>query len=153
MASYEDKFVNSKPIITAWEAYTPTFDNHSGTEIKFYYRRVGDSIEVRGTYVPQSPAAAVYGLYLPSGLTFSLDNPSGGLSTIIGTIVMGTTTDNDFVIQGYNGADTIRVGIRNSGAFSPFSTLNANAVVGGANLVSVDFKAKITQWQNQGVSP
>lgn len=61
------------PIITAWAAYTPTFTPFGTvTEVDFKWRRVGDTLEVEGTFLTGTiPAAAGTGQFsLPSGLAW-----------------------------------------------------------------------------------
>lgn len=54
-----DEIVSETPIITPWVAYNPTF-NGFGTpsNIEFFSRRVGSSLEVRGRFTSGTPTAS-----------------------------------------------------------------------------------------------
>jgi hypothetical protein len=49
---------NNTNILTAWTAYTPTFTGYGTvTSVQFWSRRVGDCLEVRGSWVCGTPTA------------------------------------------------------------------------------------------------
>lgn len=62
-------YVYGSPI-SDWKSYTPTFGAGYGTtsNVKFFYRRVGDGIEVRGLFTLGTISAASSSISLPSGL-------------------------------------------------------------------------------------
>lgn len=68
-----------------WKPYTPTLTNFTASSIAFEYRRVGDSIEVRGTATLNAAPTGNLQIGLPSGLT-----------------VLKTTTNRSNVVQGYD---------------------------------------------------
>jgi hypothetical protein len=59
--------------VTDWKSYTPTFSAGFGTvtSINMFYRRVGDVIEVQGSFTCGTTANSVARISLPSG--FSID--------------------------------------------------------------------------------
>ncbi len=65
--------VGQVPILTAWTAWTPTFTGFgSVTNIAFWYRRVGDTIEVRGTATAGTTAATTGKISLPNSYTIDI---------------------------------------------------------------------------------
>tara|TARA_R110002073_G_scaffold79657_7_gene192135 strand:- start:641 stop:4846 length:4206 start_codon:yes stop_codon:yes gene_type:complete len=59
-------------IFTDWVEYTPTITGSTGySDVKFYWRRNGSNMDIRGTYDMGTIAAAVGSFTLPSG--YSLD--------------------------------------------------------------------------------
>jgi hypothetical protein len=53
-----------------WDSYTPTFGGGFGTptNVSVFYRRVGDSVELRGSFTNGTNAASLASISLPSGL-------------------------------------------------------------------------------------
>jgi len=59
--------------VTDWTAYTPTFSNlGSVTGVTFFYRRMGDSIQIKGTATAGSPAAGPASFSLPAGMNINI---------------------------------------------------------------------------------
>lgn len=57
---------------TDWASYTPTFQGvGTPTNVEFFWRRVGDTIQVRGKLTSGSPTASEFRISLPTGLTSS----------------------------------------------------------------------------------
>ena len=55
--------------VTDWVAYTPTLMNLTNSkDVQFWYRRVGDSIDVRGSLTLTGVAGGQIGVQLPAGL-------------------------------------------------------------------------------------
>lgn len=53
-----------------WIAYTPTFTGYgTPTSVQFYWRRVGDSLEIQGTFTSGTVSATQARISFPSGLT------------------------------------------------------------------------------------
>lgn len=84
-----------------WKAYTPTFANITGTQTLDFaqWRRVGDSIEVRGRYTltgAQSGASSV-NISVPTGVTLTVPGAGGSnadgiyFATNGGSSLTGTT--------------------------------------------------------------
>lgn len=60
------------PIMTDWQAYTPTFAGlGSPTSIAMYWRRVGDSVQIQGRFTVGTPTTTEARIGLPTGLTSS----------------------------------------------------------------------------------
>lgn len=82
---FDDFFVGpqnfvSAPAMTDWVAYTPTFVGAGTvTGASFFWRRVGDMLEVQGFYTYGTPTGSIASFTLPAG--FVLDPAKIGLST------------------------------------------------------------------------
>lgn len=101
-------------VITDWQDYTPTFTN-MGTVINvgFRWRRVGDSLQIIGTFAPGTGTASIARIGLPTGLT--IGNTSGA-AKIVGNITRETagsgslkelvaiaSANRDYIALGYVG--------------------------------------------------
>ncbi len=73
--------------ISDWTAYTPTFTGFGTvTNIEMYWRRVGDSIQLRGKFQAGTVSGATARMAFPSGIT--LDTAKVGPGTVVvGTLV------------------------------------------------------------------
>lgn len=83
------------PFATAWAAYTPTLTGFgSATNISFMWRRVGDSIEIKGTFTAGTVAAVTVSLTLPGGLTIDSNKVSLSNTTAAAGPTCGIWTEN-----------------------------------------------------------
>ena len=96
----DNVFVGSKPvvkgpIVTDWEEYTPTLTGVTASATDFFWKRVGDSIEITGELTVSAVSGAVT-FTLPSGL--SIDSSKRGVITngaeTYGTAVLRDTGSN-----------------------------------------------------------
>ena len=74
-------------IVTDWQSYTPTLNsNTSVSSQSFFWRRVGDSIEVQGTVQYSGVGAATdFTFTLPSGLSSDATRiPANGIASTLG---------------------------------------------------------------------
>lgn len=137
---FDDFFVG--PQITAagaaisdWTSYTPTLGGFgTPTSVNFIYRRVGDSLQIRGRFTAGTLTAATASISLPNGL-----------STADTTRIPGTTTVGDYtrnINSSYNGGRIITNANQ--------TTLNfGNYVAGGTAIGSGQLSASLgTQFGN-----
>lgn len=84
--------------VTDWQAYTPTITGlGTGSNEGFFYRKVGDSIEIKGTYATGTTTASVLSIGLPSGLSVdSSKNPSTTNTASHGVVYNTTHTTTGF---------------------------------------------------------
>lgn len=60
---------NIGPVVTDWQSYTPTISGlGTATGVSFFYRRVGDSVEIAGSMVAGTVTGSNVSISLPSGL-------------------------------------------------------------------------------------
>ncbi len=72
-------------IVTDWESYTPTFNGNTFDNINFQFRRVGDSIEVKG-YAQNNgaPGSNNAAFSLPSGLVIDTAKVGASRKNVLG---------------------------------------------------------------------
>lgn len=116
-------------------AYTPTFTSFgTPTNVEFYYREVGvDAIEIWGSFVSGSPAAAEARISLPSGKT----SASQTAATIhVGDWTQDTSiTGNGFILI-ESGVTYITFGYE-TGSTAGLTKVNANGIIAGGTRMSV----------------
>jgi hypothetical protein len=62
--------VSNGAVVTDWQSYTPTISGFgTPTNVSFFFRRVGDSIEIKGDFTSGTTTATAASITLPSGLT------------------------------------------------------------------------------------
>lgn len=139
--------IKNRKADSAWTAYTPTFTGF-GTEsaVLFYYRRVGDSIEVNGTFTTGTCTAVPGKISIPSGLTID----SAKISTakpLLGTCVtVSASTPQVLVVA--NGSDYGTVWFaENTSTNNQLTVITANASFSNSAASAILFKAPITGWK------
>lgn len=145
---------NSGTPITDWANYTPTYGSGYGTvsTSNMRWRRVGDSIEIKGTFVTGTLAAANGTISLPSGL--SIDTNKQVATDPVGRIIRNasSTTLNYFPLITQTGSSTVAVyqagPLSVSNATGPFSAASMSSVGGNGETMDVDFKVPIAGWSS-----
>jgi len=146
---------------TGWVAYTPTLGAGFGTttpptNVSYFYKRVGDSVMVRGTHTDGTATAAVGSFTLPGN--FNLDNSkisitsnttsgpggavgdwtSSGVTGASGRIVTAYGTSTSVVyIAGIYGQST---------PLTPVSSVTGQLAANGT-VISVNFTVPVLGWQ------
>lgn len=137
---------------TDWTAYTPTFSAGFGsvTGISFWYRREGDSLEVRGTFLPGAVAASVGTISLPSGLNIDSTKiqatSSSNPSPVIGTYATATANQQGWMLAATSTSTTV---VYHSANFVNSTTLtpsNANGSFTNSVSANVYFRVPIQGW-------
>lgn len=135
-----------------WVAFTPTFTAWGTVATSaFFWRRVGDSMQIQGKFTAGTVTAAEARVSLPSGYTID--------STKIPAIRCVGWTATDF-----NAASTIATlaesavtyltfGLQNSGN-NALTKANANSLINSGNIVSLFAEVPISGWSaGGGASP
>jgi len=135
--------------VGGWTAYTPSFGAGLGTvtTISFQYRRVGDSIDIKGSFNTGTVAASAASFTLPNGLTTTTrDGPFGKWRANTGT---ATTAKSGNLYCSAN-VNTITFSTDDYGpAISPFvASPNATAIgLTNTTATNVELNAvPIAQW-------
>lgn len=95
--------------ITNWTSWTPTFTNFGTvTGISAWWRRVGDTIEVRGTAVAGTTTGSVGKMSLPN--SYTIDTSKAGSQAVFGYFIGGSSggvwwSGNFATVPFYDGAD------------------------------------------------
>lgn len=142
---------------TAWAAYTPTITGYGTvTNVSFLWRRIGDTLEVIGTFTTGTTAASLATFTLPtSPAVLAIDsaklpinntdtNPGVEIGTIsasaanqYGLIVTATGSSTALVYQGS--------GVTLANHLTPG---DGNVLVASSAHISVKFSVPISGWTN-----
>jgi hypothetical protein len=118
------------PVLSVWTSWTPTFTNFGTvTSISAWYRRVGDTIEVRGTAVAGSTAGSIAKMSLPS--TYTIDTGKVGTNASFGYFIGGGGVSiwwsgNYATVPFYDGSDNTVVFFAKSNSGTSLTKQNAN---------------------------
>lgn len=134
----------TSPILSLsdWQAYTPTLSAGWGTPTNtaFFYRRVGDTVHIQGTFTTGTVAASLASVSLPSGMSIdtgkiSLANTSGNPGPYVGQFgsgsghamaVLATGTSTSLIYAA--GASTLTPQ-NGSASFSSSQVIGVNVIV------------------------
>lgn len=127
----------AKSSLTEWIQYTPTFSGYGTvTNIDFWYRRLGDSIQIMGKATTGTVAASEAQIGLPSvgGVQYTVDSTVVSTVRASGEINLNQGTAN-VVWPLLTGGDAfLNIGVDTSGQLTP---ANANAIHGSSEDFSV----------------
>jgi len=120
--------------LSEWQDYTPTFSAAWGTtsSVNFAWRKVGDSIEIKGSAIAGTTTTGAGTISIPSGLTIT-----GVAGT--GRITRGTTAGpNDLVLR--TGSNVMIVDDNLS------STGNLNSFIAASEPIAIEATWPIAEW-------
>jgi microcystin-dependent protein len=136
--------------VGAWIAYTPTFSAGFGTVVtpEFFYKRVADTISIRGRFNTGTVAASAGTFSLPSGLTipssYSYNLTKGSWRRNNGTASTAKRGTfeifmSDSLIYFRTDGDTL--------ALSPFATANVSSIMSSSEAIALEIsEVPIAQW-------
>jgi hypothetical protein len=139
---------------TDWVSYTPTFVGFgTPSAVQFYSRRVGDSLEVRGTFaagtttnVPQEIGLGFNG----GSRNVTVDTTKSGTTQVVGTVggsPASTTLFGFSVLSPPSDATFVRMGVQTS-TTSLTVAQNASAVASVGQGFQLWFKVPIVGWSS-----
>jgi C1q domain len=145
------------PAMSDWQSYTPTFGTGLGTITgpNFFYRRVGDSLQVMGNFTNGTVAASYASISLPSGYNVDpakLPTP-GAVSNIIGTWAhQGSAVEYGNLLTlstspGATSTNEIYFGTSTTGA-QMLVPQYGNSIMSSGDVVSVTFQVPIAGWSS-----
>ena len=140
---------------TDWVSYTPTFGAGWGTvtNIAFYYRRVGDSLQVQGTFTDGTVAASLGSISLPSGLSIDttknpLNNTTSNAGVQVGIYFSNTQNQNGTIVTA-TATDATKVyttpGIGQTQG-SNLTPANVSTGLNSSQTISIQFTVPIVGW-------
>lgn len=153
------------PVVTAWEAYTPTFEGFgTPTSVSVLWRRVGDNIQVTGNFTSGTPTSATATISLPSGLNLDSTKINGpGQTKILGFVMRANSTSTPFPAN--TRGPFVITESKNSSTSKVYLSFIANTLAGGAfevaagtniltsgELLTFEFNAPISQWAGSGTT-
>jgi hypothetical protein len=139
---------------TEWAEYTPTYGTGFGTVTSgsVFYRRLGDTLQVRGFGIVGSVTANPAEISLPTGLSIDTTKLTraqtvGGPAHILGTWGAADTASSGYVVAA---TLTSTSNVYLSGKFNGTSVLESssavNTIMGGAIAFSYEFEVPIEGW-------
>lgn len=133
--------------VTDWVSYTPSTDG-LGSFIWYEasWRRVGDSMELKGTGYAVTVAATAAAIYLPSGYTYS-ETSTSTIATYVGELITNGATQNDLKLGALHPTGTKLLFRRGDGSNNGYVDVNGT-VVGNGGTVSFKAKVKILGWSS-----
>lgn len=132
-----------------WEEYTPTFQGFgtvSGIDVA--WRRVGDTVEIRGVFTAGTVTGTEARIGLPSGLVTDSSLPT--LSTV-GAWSRSVDNGNEKTTLVEPSVSYFTFGYGFTGIWSALSKRNGSDIVGNGETISVFGKAKIQGWSSNVV--
>ena len=121
--------------LTGWTNYTPTTQGFGSiTNSNFQWRRVGDSIELRGTFTTGTVSTTEARVYFPSSVGNAL-LPDSVTTVIKGSAARGTSAAGGWTVLVHNGANYIRFGAQNA-ADGGVNSKNASDIFNSSDTVS-----------------
>lgn len=129
--------------ITNWAAYTPTITG-CGTvnTVTFGWRRVGDTVEVRGLWLCGTVAASQLTISLPNSITVQSAVLAYDLAGWLMASHTGVTLA--YPIRAGGSGNTVDIGKGATG--TQFSSYNGNDILSNNDAVYVTFSCPITGW-------
>lgn len=140
-------------ISTDWQSYLPTYSAGLGTVTNsaMQWRRVGASVEIRGTFQTGTVAGSAATFSMPSGLVSAATSPTNyqtygdweknvvtGAAPKSGTLIVSSTPTN---LVNFSWTDT-------AGSLDPLSAQNGNALFGNSQVVNVRASVPISGWSS-----
>lgn len=123
--------------ITDWTSYTPTFSGLGTTSsVTFFYKRVGDSIYIRGKATSGTTTASGMSMSLPSGLTIDTSKISS-TAMIVGSWVRASTAAADpYTVLAFTSSPTLLFFGRE--AVNTFGALDGSALIANSEAFSMN---------------
>lgn len=153
--------IGSQPAIGVWTSFTPALINIPVTSAVGFWRRVGDSMQVRVSADPTGAATGTIGLSVPTGYTIntaaltSATTFNNNLGTVIGrpingaeaTVYMGSVQYLSTTVVGVIGVGAVKTGDTASGVWN--ATVPSTWAASGDTL-AFDFTIPIAEWAGTG---
>lgn len=141
-----------RKIPSVWTSYTPTLGAGFGTtsEVNFFWRRIGDSINISANFKVGTVAASASTATLPSGLTINLNKVKSSTassdSTIVGNAGQSNSTQKINVLINNNTTVDVMGFADNSSGGLGLTFATANNYVNNNGYFSFYATIPITGW-------
>lgn len=138
--------------VMEWVAYTPTISAGFGTTTNstFFYRRVGGSLEVQGSFTTGTPAASIATVTLPTGLALDtskigLANTTSGNAPIWGQWEASGAANLGPMVTATGTSSSLLYFAAASGV-NQLTPQNGTGIVGTTAVVALYFEVPILGW-------
>lgn len=137
-------------IVDDWIAYTPSLFQGFGTttNVDFFYRRVADSIEIRGYFTGGTMTSSEARISLPAGLT-SADNTKLPALSLGGYITADELGARSYTILIQQSVTYMNIGLQSAGS-GGITIQNANSIFSDGDTISLVASFPIQQWNGGG---
>lgn len=143
-------------IATNWVSYTPNFAGFgTPTSVSFQSRRVGDTLEVRGSFLTGTNTAVAASItlgYNGVNANVTADTAKAPAGQVLGhgitNAAASTTYFGNLAVIAQSGS-VVALGARSSTAVES-SSANGNAIIGSGGFISVFFSVPISGWVSNG---
>lgn len=139
--------VNYGAPISDWTSYTPVTQGFGTiSSINTFYRRVGDSVEIQGTFVTGTTTASEARLGLPSGLT--IDSTKIPVLRAVGVWYDSSQADAKELALGTGGNTYLNVGFSSDGSPTPLVAQTGSFLTSTGRTQSVWALVPIAGWSS-----
>lgn len=146
-------------ISTDWAPYTPTFGAGFGTpsSVGFYYRRVGDTLQVSGTMTLGTVAASLTSISLPGSNTIdttkiTLANTTSNPGLSIGAYsANGLSTGSGAIVTALGTSSSLVYLAGNTGATAQLTPSNGSGILSNGISLAVNFSVPISTWSSNTI--
>ena len=137
------------PFVSQEYSYTPSNFQGFGTVtgINFKWRRVGDKMQIRGTFTSGTVSASEAQIGLPSPYQSTSELPT---LQAVGSAARSSVGAETFTMLIEPSKIYLTIGVAD-GARSGLVKQNANALIGAGEQLSIFAEIPIAQWQGEGV--
>lgn len=145
--------------ITDWSAYTPTFVGFGTVaSVQVYYKRVGDSLLVQGTFTNGTPTSTIATISLPSvTIDYTKISTSSAMSEV-GIIMASTGANTDISIPAttmaylfVDGSDATHIYLSLKSASAAFVKKTPNDFTTANDPITFNFQVPIAGWASTTV--
>lgn len=142
----EDDWEGMSTVTSKWTSYTPTFTAFGTTSNpNFHWRRVGDTLEIKGRFTVGTPAANEARISFPTGLT-SAGSAKIGTLELAGMGVRNGTDANHIHTLIEQSTSYITFGLR-SGGSAGLTKRNGSDIINSGEILSVYARIPIANWE------
>lgn len=133
--------------MTDWQAYTPTFTGFgTPSAVQAQWRRVGDTLQIRGRFASGSSSAVEARISFPSGLT-SVDSTSIPVIEQAGVSVLGGAFAGVFAMLREPSVTYFTIGVQDSGR-AGLTKQNASSLLSSGNIMAFEASCPIAGWSS-----
>lgn len=142
--------VTGNQVITDWAAYTPTFTAvGTATNISFFWRRVGDTLQIHGKFTSGTTAASEARISLPN--SYIIDSTKIASLRHVGRVAEGTAGAVNAGTLAEPNVSYVVFGYQYSGS-AELVKRNGNDIFSAGSDFSVDASIPISGWSSGGGS-
>lgn len=146
------------PVVTEWQSYTTTLSSGMGGGTStLQYRRVGSSVEIKGTITVGTVTTGSATFTLPSGITINTSLIAASGQNVLGywsdlkasaNIITGGWTGAVF----YNGTTTLLGLDSTTNASRAFAGTNSNSLFASGDPLTVNCTIPVAEWAGSGTT-